>query len=338
MRVLVIGGTRFIGPPVVRRLAEGGHEVAVFHRGETRGEPLPDGVRRLVGDRRRLGDHAQESRHFAPEVVVDMVAMNEVDARGLVDVFRGVAGRVVAISSADVYRAYDIVRGLRPGPADPVPLDEDAPLRERLYPYERPGVQGYEKILVERVVMEDPDLPGTVLRLPMVYGPGDYMRRLYPYLKRLEDGRNEIPIGESMARWRWTMGFVEDVAAAIALAATDGRAAGRVYNVGETDPLPLAEWVRAIVRAAGSGGEVVVVPDELLPKHLGMDLNAEQDLVTDTGRIRRELGFREGVSREEAIRRTVGWERANPPDDFPPEAFDYAAEDAALVTVSGERG
>jgi len=330
VRVLVIGGTRFIGPPVVRRLVEGGHEVAVFHRGETRGEPLPDGVRRLVGDRRRLGDHAQELRHFAPDVVVDMVPMNGADARGLVDVFRGVAGRVVAISSADVYRAYDIVRRLRSGPADPVPLTEDAPLRERLYPYEREEVEGYEKILVERTVMSEPDLPATVLRLPMVYGPGDYMRRAHPYLKRFADGRAAIPIGEGMARWRWTMGFIEDVAAAIAIAAVDERAAGRVYNVGEAHSLPWAEWIREIGRAAGWEGQVVVVPDEALPKHLGMDLNAEQDLVTDTTRIRRELGFREEVSRGEAIRRTVEWEQANPPESLDPKEFDYAAEDAAL--------
>jgi nucleoside-diphosphate-sugar epimerase len=291
-------------------------------------------VRRLHGDRRRLAEHATGLKRFAPKVVVDMVPMNERDARGLVETFRGVAERVVAISSQDVYRAYDIMRGLHPGPPDPVPLDEDAPLRERLYPYEREGVEEYEKILVERAVMSEPELPGTVLRLPMVYGPGDYMRRTYPYLKRIDDGRREIPIGEDMARWRWSRGFVEDVAAAIALAAVDDRAAGRVYNVGEADPLPLVGWVRAVVRAAG-GGEAIVVPDELLPEHLGMDLNAEQDLVTDTGRIRRELGFREEVSREEAIRRTVEWERANPPEKVNPGEFDYAAEDAALALLEG---
>ncbi len=224
----------------MRRLAGAGHEVAVFHRGRT-GTELPEGVGRFLGDRQALEDHADELRSFGPEVVLDMIPMNEKDAQGVVDVFRGVARRIVAISSEDVYRAYDVVRGLAPGPPDPIPLSEDAPLRERLYPYEREGIEDYEKILVERVVMGDPDLPGTVLRLPAVYGPGDYQHRLFDYVKRMDDGRPAILLGEGMANWRWTHGYVEDVASAIALAVTDERDAGRVYNVGEAEPLPWAE-------------------------------------------------------------------------------------------------
>lgn len=171
MRVLVVGGTGFIGPHVVRRLVDGGHEVAVFHRGR-KGADLPEGVERVRGDRWRLDEHAGELRRLAPDVVLDMVPMNEGDARGLIGAFRGAAGRVVAISSADVYRAFDITRGPHPDPPDPVPLTEDSPLRDRLYPYEIPEAEEYEKILVERAVMGDPRMPGTVLRLPMVYGPG----------------------------------------------------------------------------------------------------------------------------------------------------------------------
>ncbi len=332
MKVLVIGGTNFIGPYVVRRLAEAGHEVTVFHRGRT-GAELPESVGRILGDRRRLEDHADELGSFGPEVVLDMVPMNERDARGVVEVSRGVARRVVAISSEDVYRAYDIVRGLVRGPPDPVPLSEDAPLRERLYPYEREGVEEYEKILVERVVMGDPDLSGTVLRLPAVYGPGDYMHRLFDYVKRMDDGRPAILLAESMANWRWTHGYVEDVASAIVLAVADERAAGRVYNVGEAEPLPWAEWVRGIGRAAGWDGEVVTVPEYRLPQHLDWGLNTEQQWFVDTSRIRRELGYEEEVSREEALGRTVAWERAHPPEKVDPASFDYAAEDAALLEL-----
>jgi nucleoside-diphosphate-sugar epimerase len=333
MKVLVVGGTSFIGPYAVRRLAEAGHEVAVFHRGRTGGE-LPEGVVRITGDRRRLGDHADTLTRLAPEVVLDMIPMNERDARGVVEVFRGVARRVVAISSEDVYRAYDVVRGLEPGPPDPVPLSEDAPLRQRLYPYERDGADEYEKILVERVVMGDPDLSGTVLRLPAVYGPGDYRHRLFDYVKRMDDGRPAILLGEGMAGWRWTHGYVEDVAAAIALAVTDERAAGRVYNVGEAEPLPWAEWVREIGRAAGWSGEVVSVAEDRLPEHLDWEIDTEQHWFVDTGRIRRELGYEEKFSREEALRRTVLWERRHPPEKVDPASFDYAAEDAALARLN----
>jgi nucleoside-diphosphate-sugar epimerase len=42
-------------------------------------------------------------------------------------------------------------------------------------------------------------LPGTVLRLPTVYGPGDYQHRLFEYLKRMDDGRPAILLGEGVA-------------------------------------------------------------------------------------------------------------------------------------------
>jgi nucleoside-diphosphate-sugar epimerase len=321
-------------------LVEAGHEITVFHRGQTVAD-LPDEVKRIEGDRRELEDYAGELRELAPEVVVDMVPMNEQHARSVMSVFRGISRRVVAISSEDVYRAYDIVRGLHPGPPDPIPLTEDSPLRERLYPYEREDyereeVEEYEKILVERVVLGDEYLPGTVLRLPMVYGTNDYMHRMYPYLKRMKDGRRAILLEEGMASWRWTMGYVEDVADAIVLATTDERAVGRVYNVGEPDAPTHAEWVRGIGHAAGWSGEIFSVSREQLPKHLDWGLeNTEQHWVVDTSRIRRELGYAESVSRKEAIQRTVEWEIVNPPSGVQPsESFDYAAEDAALAALN----
>src|SRR5207249_7784808 len=174
MRVLVIGGTGFIGPHVVSHLAVAGHAVTVFHRGVTEA-PLPPQVRHLhhasetTGDHRHFGAFAADFQRDAPNVVLDMIPASEADARAAVEAFRGIAGRLVAVSSEDVYRAYDRLRGKDPGPVDPVPLTEDSPLRERLYPYQDydppPHFKGskeqfhtYEKILVERVVMSEPAL------------------------------------------------------------------------------------------------------------------------------------------------------------------------------------
>jgi hypothetical protein len=151
-------------------------------------------------------------------------------------------------------------------------------------------------------------LPGTVVRLPAVYGPGDYQHRLFEYLKRMDDGRPAILLGEGMASWRWTHGYVEDIVLAVVLAVTDERAAGGVYKVGEPDPPSWAGWVSEI-GDAGWDGEVVAVPDDRLPEHLDWGLATRQHWVADTSRIRWELGFQEEISREEALRRTVRWER-----------------------------
>src|ERR1039458_10389884 len=92
----------------------------------------------------------------------------------------------------------------------------------------------YDKIPVERAVLSDPDLPGTVLRLPMIYGPGDRLRRFQPVLKRLDEGPRPMLFEEQFAAWRSPRGYVENVAAALALAAVSPHSAGRVYNVAET--------------------------------------------------------------------------------------------------------
>lgn len=346
MRILVIGGTNFIGPYVARRLHEQGHALTLFHRGPLAAEPpkerffrgaveadLPEGVRHIYGDRKQLEKHAGTLRELAPEVVLDMIPLNDDDARGVLAVFSGVARRVVAISSQDVYRAYGRLLRTEPGPPDPLPLTEDSPLRERMYAQagKLPGAERYEKILAERVYLGDATLPGTILRLPAVYGPGDYQHRVFSYLKRMDDGRRVIVLPENVEAWPWTRGYVENIADAVALAVTDERAAGRVYNVGEPDALTEADWARAIGEAAGWLGEIASVPPERLPEALRFDVDTAQAWVTDSSRIRRELGYTERIPRDEALRRTVTWERAHPPAELDPARFDYAAEDAALA-------
>lgn len=331
MNIVVIGGTNFIGPAMLRLLHQRGHALTIVHRGAH--EPaLPAGIRHIHGDRGDLGRFAADLRVVAPDVVLDMIAFTEAEARTVLDLFRGHAGRLVAVSSCDVYRAYGRLHGSEPGPPDPTPLDEDAPLRERPNPESRlSGRVERDKVLMERVALGDAVLPGTTLRLPMVYGPGDYMRRLHLFLKRMDDGRPAILLSEAFARWRWSRGYVENVVGAVVAAIEDGRAAGKAYNVAEPAALSMADWVRAIGRAAGWGGRVVIAPDGSGLYGGGFDsLALEQDWVIDTGRIRRDLGYRERVSPDEAMRRTVDWERANPPDQIDPATFDYAQEDQLL--------
>jgi nucleoside-diphosphate-sugar epimerase len=336
MRILIIGGTRFVGPYVVRYLADAGHDVTLFHRGQTEAGLAPT-VRHLYGDRHHLPDFQGEFKQLAPQVVLDMIAYTEQDALGVMKTFKGVAERVVALSSADVYRAYGYLLRLQSGLPDVVPLSEDAPLRDHLYPYRTKAagpdddLYDYEKILVERAVMSDAQLPGTILRLPAVYGPGDFQHRLFEYVKRMDDGRPVVLLEEARSRWRWTRGDVESVAYAITLAVTDERASGRIYNVGEKESLTEAEWVRAVGHAAGWKGEVIAVPKDFLPgRMIAGDFALEHHLVVDTSRIRRELGYSEQVSRDDALKLCVEWERTHPPEKIDPQQFDYAAEDAVL--------
>ena len=333
--MLVIGGTGFIGTYLVRQLAAMRHSVSVFHRGKSRPD-LP--AKHIFGDWRELPKLKPKA-----EIVVDLILASGAQARELMATFQGRARRVVAASSADVYRACGILHRIEEGVPDPVPLTEESPLRSKsqTYPPEQFELikkmvpwwdDAYDKIPVEQVIMSNPELPGTVLRLPMIYGPGDYARRFHPVLKRIDDQRRFILYEQGWAAWRAPRGYVENVAAALALCVVNEQASGRIYNVAESPAYSELEWALKIAVATGWTGEFVVLPDEGTPKHLKPPGNTAQHWELDSTRIRRELGYHEIISLDEAIRRTIGWERANPPGEINPHPFDYAAEDAAIAS------
>ena len=335
----------FVGPSVVRELAANGHEVAVFHRGEHEID-LPAAVRHVHGDRERIGDHRDAFRSFAPDTVVDMRPMTERDARVVVDAVRGIAERIVAVSSMDVYRAYGRLQGTEPGPPLVPPFDEDSPLREKLYPYrdhtppsigQRPAWLGeYDKILVERVVLEGGEIAGTVVRFPMVHGERDEQRRFYGVWKRMIDGRKAILMSTGAAAHRSSRTHVDNAAHAVVLAATDAGARGRVYNVGERDALAWIQWARLIASHLRWTGELVVAPSEQMPTRQRDPRPDVWDhhLVSETSRIRRDLGYRETIGREEGLARALAWYAEAPPADPAAAAgLDYPAEDAAFVTI-----
>ncbi len=332
MRVTIIGGTRFIGPEVVRQLLRQGHEVTVFHRGQTN-DPRTTAARQILGDRAHLPSFRNEFQKTRPDIVLDMMPMNETDAGLLVETFRGLVSRVVAISSMDVYRGYGILWNTENSPILPTPFTENSPLRTS----NQPHGEEHDKISVERVVMNQSDLQGTILRLPMVYGKNDRQHRLFEYLKRMDDNRPAILLDENRAGWRWTRGYVENVAAGICLALTEARAAGKIYNIGEPHTLTEAGWVEKIARCVRWPGRLVFMPADCLPEHLKTTYNFKQDMDVSSHLIREELGYEEPIQFEEALIRTVAWERSHPPDDIDPADFDYAAEDEALHAFEAAR-
>ncbi len=122
--------------------------------------------------------------------------------------------------------------------------------------------------------------PGTVLRLPKVYGPNGNADLATVY------GFRNHP------HWRWTHGYVENVAAAIVLAALHPAAANRIYNVGEAYTPTIAERLQTL-------------PESSLPLNTSLNANFDQNLAYDTSRIRDELGYRESVPESEGLRRTL---------------------------------
>jgi nucleoside-diphosphate-sugar epimerase len=320
MRVIVLGGTRFIGRAVVVDLAAAGHEVLLVHRGLTERDDLP-AVAHLHVERAHLGDRTDALRAFRPDAFIDCMALTRADAEVVVRTLpEGLHG--VVLSSCDVYRAFgSLLAGIE---TDGVPITEESPVRVERYPYRELSADRYD---YDKLDVEGVYLPHGVisLRLPMVYGERDYQRREEFILRRVRAGRDRIPVGAGA--WLPCRGYVGDVARGARRALETPEAGGEVFNLGDEPAYSVGFWARMILDAAGSRAELVRVPDERLPADLEETGGVSQHIAATSRKARQHLGFTTGDPAAN-LRRTVAWHLANPPEA---DRRDFAADDAALA-------
>ncbi|MFH1176268.1 MAG: NAD-dependent epimerase/dehydratase family protein, partial [Acidobacteriota bacterium] len=184
MRVLVIGGSRFIGLATVNRLLADGHKVTLLNRGQT-ADSFGTRVSRIIGDRSdpETLQRAVARRDF--DAVLDVIAFREEDTQAAVDRLRGRIGHYIHISTASVYLIRDRLF---------CPFREEdfaGRLAPRTETASSSWLYAYHKRRCELVLQrawESHQLPFTALRLPMVVGPEDYTERARAYLERLADG------------------------------------------------------------------------------------------------------------------------------------------------------
>jgi nucleoside-diphosphate-sugar epimerase len=326
MRVLMIGGTHFIGRRITCELAARGDEVTVVHRGQTEPDDLPE-CRHLHADRRDFAGLAAEVRALRPDAVVDTLALSAADVDAVLPHLPDT--RLVVLSSADVYRAFELQEG--PVSEVPVPICEDSPVRHGRYLYRDrlPGLDDYEKLDVEPRYLAR---GGTVLRLGFIYGEHDPQRREEFLLRRVRAGRERIPVGAGC--WLLSRCYVGDVASAVLAAIGTDAAAGQVFNITEPTSGTIADWVRDILAAAEHDCELVTVPDRDVPDDLGLTRHSAQHLLFDSHKARDLLGWRPGDPRE-GVAASVRWHLAHPPADADP---DFGADDRALEAAPSQGG
>lgn len=322
MRVAVLGGTRFIGRAIVEELAAAGHALLLVHRGQLEPPDLPP-AEHLHSDRASLKEHRAELDAFRPDAAIDCRALTRSDAEIALSALPAVR-RWIVISSVDVYRAFGALNDQRE--TDPVPLDEESPVRETRYPYrgKQPGYDDYDKLDVE-----DTYLPrgATVLRLPMVYGEHDYQRREEFILRRVRAGREKIPFGSG--QWLTCRVYVRDVGRAARLCLENSAAVGHVLNICEDRTYSMRSWSQMILDAAGSKAELVRVADAALPEDLEATGTMSQHIAASAKKARAMLGWSTSDPFR-TLQTTVRWHLANPPLGA---SEDFSADELALATL-----
>ncbi len=280
-------------------------------------------MRHLHCDRTELRTHARDFEAFEPDAVIDCRALSRSDAEGALAALPSIK-RWIVISSIDVYRAFGALNDDRE--TDPVPLDEESPVRTERYPYrgKLADRDDYDKLDVEEVYLP---LGATVLRLPMVYGEHDYQLREESILRRVRAGRTRIPFGAGM--WLASRVYVRDVARAVLLTLQTPAATGQVLNICEDRTYSLRMWAQMILEAAGSSAMLMRVSDAVLPDDLKETGTMTQHIASSAKKARSLLGWTTSDPFE-TLRATVQWHLSHPPAE---SEADFAADERALASV-----
>lgn len=251
MKVLIIGGTRFVGRHIAQAAIERDHDVTLFHRGLT-GRTLFPEAEHVLGDRRRGGRAHLVGRSF--DAIIDTTAYHPADVREAAAICRET--RYVLISSVSAYR-------------DPVPsgADESAPLWTLTPPIPREHRSAEEygglKALCE---LEAQTLFGDlslIVRPGLIIGPHDWSGRLSSWLHRLRD--REIVLAAERAQpiqlidardlARWLVLKVEE------------RLTGTFNAVGPLAPVTMAEFLENCSQIVGSNATLHWAGDEFIARH-----------------------------------------------------------------------
>ncbi len=251
MRILVLGGTSFVGRAIVAGALQAGHEVTLFTRGRT-GTGLFPGVPRLAGDR-EAGDYAA-LRAGRWDAVADVSGYVPRHVGQAMDALEGRAARYLFVSSHAVYQRTGAAAG----------ATEDAPRRPPVRDTERLDQQTYGPL---KVACEDDVLAryggrATIVRPGKVAGPHDNQDGLTYWVRRAaRGGRIAVP-----ADPRQPVQVVDsrDLARLVVRLLAEDRP-GAFHAVGPADPVTLGGLIAICAHAAGARAEIVPVPPGAAP-------------------------------------------------------------------------
>jgi 2'-hydroxyisoflavone reductase len=196
-RLLILGGTGFIGPNMVRYAVERGHEVSIFTRGRSSAQ-LPEGIEHLIGDRN--DDHtALEGRTW--DVVLDNNAQDYRWVQKSTELLKDAAEQYIFVSSIS---AYDLEGGFGWGAKDRIlmePIVDEG--YKRISPPEGWGDgddagYGLMKTLSEDIAHAAFPERTTVVRPGLIVGPGDRTDRFTYWPVRIDEGGEVLAPGNPM--------------------------------------------------------------------------------------------------------------------------------------------
>lgn len=327
MHILFIGGTRYFGKVIVRKLLDLGHNVTIFSRGNSQ----PDfwgQVEHIQGDRTQHDEFTKKLRGREFDAVIDNVAFTVEDTRAVVSTFQGRTGKCLVTSTVSVYGGIghakewqtvsnkDRPRQLR----EYVDLSANCPLRETdldlstvSWNYD-PGINEYAqaKRQIEKYLQESPDFPSVVLRVPVTVGPEERAGRFWWYMQRIQDGQEIILRDGGSNIFR--LGFRDDIAQAFIDALDSPNTTNQTYNICQDEIVTLRRFVEIVAKHLGYEANVVSVSGDAAERLTDLPwtdwrfdpFSRPPQYIMSTEKAHRDFQLR-NAPMNEWVRQTVQW-------------------------------
>ncbi len=278
MKILIIGGTYFLGRAVVEKLTEEKEkagskyenaEICLLNRGS---RPAPEGVTGIRAERhdqKALEGCEAYGRDF--DLIVDLCAYEEGDIASLIEGLKVSFEQYIFISTCDVYTHFS-----------GEPQDEEAKLEERLFPgQEGDYIRGKVMLEAELVkVCREKNAHYTSIRPSLIYGPGNYAPREGIYFNWIDKADQILQPFDATGSFQPV--YVEDVAQAVLLTGSEKEAYDRAFNVCGSEIHTYASFAKCLKDAVDKKFECVYMTVEEIEKKripLPFPLTAEESML-----------------------------------------------------------
>ena len=233
MRILIMGGTRFIGVSLTKILVDQGHNVVLFNRGN---KPAPvEGVTQIHGDRKDAAVLKEKLTGEKFDAIFDNNGRQLADTKPLVEIFKGQISHFVYVSSAGVYL-----------PSEQMPHREDDAVD--------PNSRHKGKYETESYLQAE-GIPFTSVRPTYIYGPGNYNDLEAWFFDRIVRNR---PILIPAGGLHFTQfGHIDDLASAMAKVLGNEKAIGQTYNISGDRYVTFTGLAKACGQAVGKNSDEI---------------------------------------------------------------------------------
>ena len=269
MKVLVFGGTRFVGKALVSKLLSKGYEIFVYTRGNL---PVPNNVTHLKGDRLKDEDLKQISDHSF-DLIIDSSGRKLEDTQRLLKFSGHPSFRFIYISSAGVYENTQLF-----------PVSEESPIDVESRHIGKAKTESWLKA---------EGIPFTSFRPTYIYGPGNYNPIEKWFFDRIINGQS-IPVpldGQTITQ----LGHVSDLAEAISKSLEIDKAINQIYNCSGSKAVTFKGLIETAILATGNKVADFNLrsfdPSKLDPKARKLFPLRLTNFFTDTSKIEKDLSW-----------------------------------------------